>query len=150
MTKASGAGAEGGGEMERGSWYCLTGTCAPIKHVKRLFLVSIFFLSSLLNSPFSQALSVFLFFFSLLFCYLSLLCCLPQNCKQIFYLVSKKLHSLKISNNIFSIDLFLLQVSTVFVLVVLLLFLLCVCCNCKCSCSCCFCFINMLPHNYFG
>lgn len=49
--------------MERGSWHCLTGTCAPIKHVKRLFLVSIFFLSSLLNSPFSQALSVFLFFF---------------------------------------------------------------------------------------
>lgn len=122
MTKASGAGAEGGGEMERGSWYCLTGTCAPIKHVKRLFLVSIFFIFTAQLAIFSGIVS-FSLLFSLLFCYLSLLCCLTQNCKQIFYLVSKKLHSLKISNNIFSIDLFLLHVSTVFVVVVEVLLL---------------------------
>lgn len=92
---------------------------------KDFFLSAFFFIFTAQLAIFSGIVS-FSLLFSLLFCYLSLLCCLPQNCKQIFYLVSKKLHSLKISNNIFSIDLFLLQVSTVFVVEVILLFVVCV------------------------
>jgi len=68
---------------------CLTATCAPIKHVKRLFFATFFLL------PFSQALPVFL----------PLFFCLPPlqlNCRQIFYLVSKKSQQLKITNQHFS------------------------------------------------